>query len=83
MHRIKHVKAGTWDKGIEVKDSKPTAKENFEDAKQSYHAYLGAYAYGHNADTDYVACSITDATGAVVLSEEPWYAEDEPEPEEE
>lgn len=63
MHRIKHTN-GTWDKGIEIKDT-------YDDAKQSYHAYLGAYAYGHDANTDFVSCMITDTTGAVLM-EETW-----------
>jgi hypothetical protein len=61
MHRIKHTN-DTWDKGIEIKDT-------FDDAKQSYHAYLGAYAYGHDANTDYVSCMITDTSGAVLMDE--------------
>lgn len=61
MHRIKHT-GENYDKGIEVKDS-------YDDAKQSYHAYLGAYAYGHDAATDFVSCMITDMSGAVVKSE--------------
>lgn len=61
MHRIKHTN-DAWDKGIEI-------KETFEEAKQSYHAYLGAYAYGKSAETDFVQCMITDASGAVIMSE--------------
>lgn len=61
MHRIKRT-SGTIDKGIEVKDT-------FEGAKQSYHAYLGAYAYGQNADTDFVSCEITDTYGARLMDE--------------
>lgn len=53
---------GTIDKDIVVKDS-------FEEAKQGYHAYLGAYAYGHNLETDYVSCMITGTSGTVWLSE--------------
>lgn len=84
MHRIRHRKADGvwgWDKGIEVKDS-GTSKENLEAAKQSYHAYLGAYAYGKSADTDYVACYITDTAGNRVLWEK-WDGRPQPEPEEE
>lgn len=71
-HRIKHTVGdpGTWDKGVEVKNS-------YEDAKQAYHAYLGAYAYGKSADTDYVSCEITDISGTC-LERETWIA---PEPE--
>ena len=84
MHRIRHRKADGvwgWDKGIEVKDS-GTSHENKEAALQSYHAYLGAYAYGKNADTDYVACYITDTAGNRVLWEK-WDGRPQPEPEEE
>ena len=63
LHQIKRT-GGTIDKGIVVKDT-------FEGAKQSYHAYLGAYAYGQNADTDFVSCEITDTYGARLM-EETW-----------
>ena len=78
MHRIRHTN-GTWDKGIEFKDS-GTSKENLEAAKQSFHAYLGAYAYGKDKDTDFVACFITDTRGNRVLWEL-WDGRPEPEPE--
>ena len=61
MHRIKRT-GETIDKGIEV-------KETYDAAKQSYHAYLGAYAYGHDANTDFVSCMITDMSGIVLMSE--------------
>lgn len=61
LHQIKQTN-GTIDKGIVVKDS-------FEGAKQSFHAYLGAYAYGQNADTDFVSCEITDIYGARLMDE--------------
>ena len=61
MHQIKRT-GGTIDKGIVVKDT-------YEGAKQSYHAYLGAYAYGQSADTDFVSCMITDMYGAVLMAE--------------
>ena len=69
MHRIKRT-SGTFDKGIEVKDS-------YEAAKQSYHAYMGAYAYGNSAGTDFVSCMITDMTGTVLM-DETWKAAEEP-----
>ena len=74
LHQIKSTN-GTIDKGIVVKDT-------FEAAKQSYHAYLGAYAYGQNADTDFVSCEITDIYGARLMNET-WVKQDhlEPEPE--
>lgn len=56
---------GTYSKGVVVKDTK-------DDAKQSYHAYLSAYAFGHEAGTDYVQVAINDATGATVVGPEIW-----------
>ena len=61
MHRIRRT-ANVFDKGIEVKDT-------LEGAKQSYHAYLGAYAYGQHAQTDFVSCEITDMTGIRLMAE--------------
>lgn len=61
MHQIKQT-SGTIDKGIVVKDT-------YDAAKQSYHAYLGAYAYGNNADTDFVSCMITDGNGTILMAE--------------
>ena len=63
LHQIKHVKSNnTWDKGIVVKDT-------LDGARQSYHAYLGAYGYGNNADTDYVQVEVTDMRGNRLLFE--------------
>ena len=47
---------GTIEKGVVVKDS-------FDDAQQSYHAYLGAYAYGKDSNTDYVLVQILNSQG--------------------
>ena len=47
---------GTIEKGVVVKDS-------FDDAQQSYHAYLGAYAFGKDPNTDYVMVQILDFQG--------------------
>lgn len=58
LHQIKRTN-GIIEKGIVVKDS-------LDAALQSYHAYLGAYAYGHDANTDYVACMITGIYGNIV-----------------
>lgn len=44
-----------------------------EAAKQTYHSYLGAYAYGQNADVDFVSCHITDVlSGGMILESETW-----------
>lgn len=61
------------EKGVVVKD-------NFDAAKQSYHAYLGAYAFGNNADTDYVLVQILDSKG-LGLKGEYWEKVTAPEPE--
>ena len=65
LHQIKHT-SDAYDKGIVVKDT-------YEAAKQSYHAYLGAYAYGQNPQTDYVQVMITDDLGTVLMGET-WHA---------
>lgn len=72
MHRIRRSNS-TYDKGIEV-------KETLESAKQSYHAYLGAYAYGKDASTDFVSCMITDDIG-ICLMDETWTQKETPEQE--
>lgn len=67
LHQIKRT-SGTFSKGIVISDT-------FDQAKQSYHAYLGAYAYGHEANTDYVSCMITDMGGYIVNNlTETWIA---------
>lgn len=70
LHQIKRTN-GTIDKGIVVKDS-------YENAIQSYHAYLGAYAYGQNAETDFVSCMITEAMSNVILMQENWIKPETP-----
>ena len=61
MHRIRKTN-NVYDKGIEI-------KETLDSAKQSYHAYLGAYAYGHDVNTDFVNCMITDDNGSILMNE--------------
>lgn len=56
-----HRKNGTFTKGVVVKDT-------LDEARQAYHAYLGAYGYGHDADIDYVACYIADINGRITDS---------------
>ena len=63
LHQIKHVKGGdAFDKGVAVKDT-------LDAARQGYHAYLGAYAYGNSAETDYVQAEVTDMDGNRLLFE--------------
>lgn len=65
LHQIKRTN-GVIEKGIVVKDT-------MDEAKQSYHAYLGAYAYGHDQNTDFVKCMITDMlSGNMVFEPEVW-----------
>ena len=61
LHQIKHTN-DTYEKGIVV-------KETLDAVKQSYHAYLGAYAYDHDANTDFVFCMITDDYGSTIMNE--------------
>lgn len=64
LHQIKCTN-GTYEKGIVVKDS-------FDDALQGFHAYLGAYAYGKDVNTDFVDCMITERNSEVILAREQW-----------
>lgn len=64
LHEIKRT-GEIINKGIVVADT-------FDAAKQGYHAYLGAYAYGHEANTDFVSCMVTDMYGSVLM-QETWY----------
>ncbi len=73
VHQVQHNKTNdTWTKGIVVKSD--PEKDNEAAALQTYHAYLGAYAYGNNADIDYVYCRLVSATGAREPIEEIWIA---------
>lgn len=47
---------GTVEKGCVI-------KQTLDEVLQSYHAYLGAYGFGHDANTDYVLCEVMDAAG--------------------
>ena len=64
LHQITRTN-GTFDKGIVVKDT-------YEAALQSYHAYLGAYAYGQSEGTDFVDTMITEALSKTILNHEQW-----------
>lgn len=70
LHQIKRT-SGAFSKGIVVADT-------YDAAKQGYHAYLGAYAYEHEANTDFVSCMITDMNGGVLMTET-WNKAAEPE----
>ena len=55
--------SGVYEKGIVVKNT-------LDEAKQSYHAYLGAYGYNHDPATDYVQVAINDIKGATRVGPE-------------
>ena len=61
MHQIKRTN-GEFTKGIVINNT-------YDAAKQGYHAYLGAYAYGHDPESDFVSCMITDMSGSVLMAE--------------
>lgn len=51
-------KNGEYTKGVVVHNS-------LDAARQGYHAYLGAYAYGHDNSIDYVLAAVLDMDGMV------------------
>jgi len=62
---------GAIDKGVVV-------KSDLDAAKQSFHAYLGAYAYGHDPNTDYVQVAIKDSNGVDATTPEVWRNDADP-----
>lgn len=62
IHEIRGKENVIANKGIVVAST-------YDAAKQGYHAYLGAYAYGHDENTDFVSCMITDKSGTVLMAE--------------
>lgn len=62
LSQIKRATDGTYTKGVVVHSSK-------NDAMNGFHAYFGAYGYGKDANCDYVACFISDMSGAIIKSE--------------
>lgn len=73
VHQIQHNKTtGQWTKGIVIKDTQ--GADNEAAALQTYHAFLGAYGYGNNADIDYVYCRLTSANNSREPLEEMWEA---------
>lgn len=60
---------GAIEKGVVVKDT-------YNAACQSYHAYLGAYAFGKETNTDYVLVQILNSEG-LGMKGEVWKAEPE------
>lgn len=58
LTQVKRHKNGTIEKGVVVKNT-------LDAAKQSAHAYLGAYGYGADADIDYVMCVVMSESAMV------------------
>ena len=56
--QIQRSTEGVYTKGVVV-------KETLDGARQSFHAYLGAYGFGNNAEVDYVQCMVIDSEGRV------------------
>lgn len=75
--QIQHkAEADTWTKGVVVHDS-------LDAARQGYHAYLGAYGYGHDPTIDFVETMVVDMSGRVLDScVDNRIPEPEPEPKE-
>ena len=57
LTQIKIKNDGAVEKGV--------VKDTLDGARQSFHAYLGAYGYGNDANTIYVQCLITDMSARV------------------
>lgn len=62
LHQIRGHEGEIDNKGI-------VANETFDEAKQGYHAYLSAYGYNHDPNTDFVSCMITDKYNSVLMTE--------------
>lgn len=71
VEQVQHNKTtGQWTKGVVVKADDNA--DNEAAALQTYHAYLGAYAYGNNADIDYVYCRLSAMNNVREPIEEEW-----------
>ena len=64
LHQAKRTN-GTYSKGMVIHDTKDAAR-------QGLHAYLSAYAYGHESGTDYVYAFVDDSNGAIVETPVIW-----------
>jgi hypothetical protein len=69
--QVKHNKnTDGWDKGVVVKAD--PEDDNKGAALQSYHAYLGAYAYKHDPTIDYVYAEVVEAESGIPIIKELW-----------
>ena len=62
LTQIKRATDGTYTKGVVVHDT-------LNNALNGFHAYFGAYGYNHDPSCDYVACFVSDMSGAIIKSE--------------
>lgn len=62
LSQIKRATDGTYTKGVVVHDT-------LNNALNGFHAYFGAYGYGKDASTDYVACYVISMDGMILKSE--------------
>lgn len=63
MARAKrNATTGVIEKGLEVRPS-------LDDARQGFHAYMAAYAYGHDQTVDKVWCLVFDESNMVRIGE--------------
>lgn len=56
--QIQRSTEGAYTKGVAI-------HESLDSARQGFHAYLGAYGYGHVESIDYVQCMVIDSEGRV------------------
>ena len=63
---------GTVTKGVVVKDT-------LDGAEQSYYAYLGAYAFGHEEGTDCVFAQVLNGDTGLAYETKVWTAKTEEE----
>lgn len=74
LARARRKTDGSYEKGLEIRN-------NLEDALQGWHAYMGAYGYGHDASTEYALCAIMSLDGMTRRCEVWELPQAEPEPE--
>ena len=70
LTRIRRT-GGTWDKGTET-------HTDIDEARGAFHAYMGAYGYGRNADTDFCKAYITDMFGDGFIEQAKWIKPEQP-----
>lgn len=58
----RNAETGAIEKGLEVRTS-------IDDARQGFHAYMAAYAYGHDQTVDKVWCLVFDQSNIVRIGE--------------